>query len=602
MATLEQLSSALVKADAAGNADDAHAIASEIRRMRQDATTAKAAPAAEAHDPTGSFGENLLAGVGKAFVDTGRGLKQLIDIPAAALERTFGGEGASRALGMPTAQESAQATQADIDEAKQRDAPLMKTAGGLIGNIAGQTAMFAVPGAAIAKAAPVVGAANLVARAAPRAASFVAPAISGGVIGAAQPVATGDSRLEQSAFGAAGGVAGKFLGDAIGKAAGSAIDKAKTAGANMAAARGARDATLQAARESGYVVPPVHGKEGFVNRTLESIGGKAQTQQAASLKNQQVTNRLALEALTDGLDNKTAELIKSQPLNKDLLGQIRAGAGGAYEAMAQTGPVRTDDAFRKSLGEIGQQARQISKDFPDLKVSGSDEINALLKGLGVDRFDARSGVELVKNLRAEASGNLGFQASGDPAKQALGRSQRAAADAIDDLLERNADAVGLADLGAGYKEARRLIAKTYAVESSMNEATGNVLAKNLAKQLQKGKPLSPKLETIAKFAGAFPKASEEVVSSPGVSALDFFGSGLASASTGNSALMGGVMLRPAVRSLILSSPYQNALLNPSYGPGLIKSGTFNALRSSAPVVGLPGGVAVTNALRANAAE
>lgn len=34
MATLEQLEQALVKADAAGNADDARAFAAEIRKMR----------------------------------------------------------------------------------------------------------------------------------------------------------------------------------------------------------------------------------------------------------------------------------------------------------------------------------------------------------------------------------------------------------------------------------------------------------------------------------------------------------------------------------------------------------------------------------------
>jgi hypothetical protein len=40
MATLDQLNAALIKADAAGNADDARAFASEIRRMRAEATPA----------------------------------------------------------------------------------------------------------------------------------------------------------------------------------------------------------------------------------------------------------------------------------------------------------------------------------------------------------------------------------------------------------------------------------------------------------------------------------------------------------------------------------------------------------------------------------
>lgn len=42
MATLDQLNAALIKADAAGNVEDAKAFASEIRRMRAEPTTIKA--------------------------------------------------------------------------------------------------------------------------------------------------------------------------------------------------------------------------------------------------------------------------------------------------------------------------------------------------------------------------------------------------------------------------------------------------------------------------------------------------------------------------------------------------------------------------------
>ena len=62
MATLEQLSAALVKADAAGNTADAKALADEIRKMR----SAQASPAPAATEESGGFMQgvgNLGAGL-----------------------------------------------------------------------------------------------------------------------------------------------------------------------------------------------------------------------------------------------------------------------------------------------------------------------------------------------------------------------------------------------------------------------------------------------------------------------------------------------------------------------------------------------------------
>ena len=52
MATYEQLSSALVKADAAGNVDDARAFAAEIRKLK---TTSSEAPASRTNVGDESF-------------------------------------------------------------------------------------------------------------------------------------------------------------------------------------------------------------------------------------------------------------------------------------------------------------------------------------------------------------------------------------------------------------------------------------------------------------------------------------------------------------------------------------------------------------------
>lgn len=139
MATLQQLEAALVKADAAGNADDARAFASEIRKMR----AAPVVPVAEDRITQGAknfakdmpLGEQVLAGVGKAIVDTGRGIKGLFTDNSA-----------------------------DVAESRRLDAPLMDTGGGFTGNIAGNVGMALAPGGALKGAATLGRAAGLGAR------------------------------------------------------------------------------------------------------------------------------------------------------------------------------------------------------------------------------------------------------------------------------------------------------------------------------------------------------------------------------------------------------------------------------------------------------
>ena len=118
--------------------------------------------------------EKFLAGAGKAFVDVGRGAKQIYT-------ELLGDE-----------QEQAQ-VQAEIDEAKRLDDPLLRTGAGVAGNIAGGIAAFA-PTALVPGAATLPGA-----------------ALAGGLYGVTQPVASNESRLANVALGSAGGALGHGL-------------------------------------------------------------------------------------------------------------------------------------------------------------------------------------------------------------------------------------------------------------------------------------------------------------------------------------------------------------------------------------------------------
>lgn len=154
-------------------------------------------------DPTAdmTFAEKALAGAGKAFVDVGRGIGQMTGL----------------------------VSQAEIDEAKKLDAPLMETGGGMVGNIGANMLTALIPGTNSVKGA----------------------AILGGALSAVQPTATGESRLENTATGAALGAGGALAAKGIGKG----LSAAKGRMANLAAkveAKAAADAAAETASARSY--------------------------------------------------------------------------------------------------------------------------------------------------------------------------------------------------------------------------------------------------------------------------------------------------------------------------------------------------------------
>lgn len=141
MATRQEVEKAIRETLAAGDKETAKKLALIYEQLPE------AAPQpVESVDPTEgqSFGKNLAAGVGRSAYNAARGLGVIASdiLP----------ESASKALDLPT--------RADIDEERRLSEPLLKTAGGTIGNIGGDIGMALIPGAAAIKYGsklPVIG-------------------------------------------------------------------------------------------------------------------------------------------------------------------------------------------------------------------------------------------------------------------------------------------------------------------------------------------------------------------------------------------------------------------------------------------------------------
>lgn len=297
-----------------------------------------------------SFGDNMVAGVGKSFVDTARGITQLgakaldaVAPRAPTLSGLVTGADNSRAAGV----------QAGIDESQALDAPLMQTGGGVTGNLMGQAAQFAVPGNYAIRGASFL----------PRAAS--AAAFGAGVANT-QPVATGQSRLANTAMGAAGGALGEGLAAGIGAAsrASSKVTPEILALAQRAKALGI---PLRAEQVAGS--RPLAG----VSAALDAVPFSGRD---ASRNTQRLAfNRAVSNTFGENSTNVATAVEKAQ-----------ARLGSAYDSVLSQNGVKADNALLNDLNSAMQTARKelsdaqfgvINRQVDDIlsKVGSNNEID-----------------------------------------------------------------------------------------------------------------------------------------------------------------------------------------------------------------------------------
>lgn len=480
-------------------------------------------------DPTSGMSgvEKAIAGYGKAVPDLARGIGQIFGL----------------------------VSREEVAEARQRDAPLMRSGAGMAGNIAGNLAAL-LPAAAIPGAATIPGAAAI-----------------GSGIGAIQPSVSSAETLTNIGLGGTIGAGGQKVAGLLSR---NVVGLPKTPATE----------SLQSARQAGYVIPPSQQPgAGLFSRVAEGFAGKLTTAQSASAKNQAVTNQLARQAL--GLSDDVA-------LNPTTLNAIRKQAGQAYEAVKQVGVLQADDAFTKQLNGIAAKYAGAESQFPGL---GKTPVTEIVEVLKQKQFTADGAIDAISILRDKA--DVAFR-GGD---KGLGRAFREASDALEGVIERNLSAnPATSGLLEGFRNARQTIAKTYTVEKALNPATENISAQMLGQELRRGRPLSGGLRQAGETGLAFPKAvqrPEVIGSQPGISPLDVVGSGIFG---GAGAALGGPagamaaaipFLRPAVRAGILSRPYQAMIARPGLlgsVPGVQGNQALieDILRRSAvPLAGLP---------------
>lgn len=377
----------------------------------------------------------------------------------------------------------------------------------------------------MAQEAPVGALAGNVALLAPTALIPGANTVAGaGVVGAAQgllqPTQGDESRAANTALGGAFGAGGQALGNKLGTMLTNRLATQEAKGVADQSRNAVRDATLKSAQDAGYIVPPSTVNPSWLNKRMESLAGKAAVGQEAATKNQDVTNALV---------RKGIGLADDAPISESAVKQVRTVASQPYK-----------------------------------------EVAALNK-------DAAEALEALKQARFETNAQYKFYKA-VPNPEVLKKAESAAAEAHgwEKFLEAEAAAAGKPDLVNALRKARQEIAKTHDVERALNTSTGNVVATDLGKMIDKGKPLTGELETAARFADAFPQLAREgsKIPTPGVSksealAAALLATGGAAAGGPFGAVAGALpLLSGPARSIVLSKAYQNAMAQPKYGPGI----------------------------------
>jgi hypothetical protein len=358
-------------------------------------------------DPTSGMSgtDRFLAGAGKSFTDLARGAKQLL--------------GSNN--------------QAEIDESRKLDAPLMKTGAGIAGNI----------GAGIATALPTF--------AIPGVNTLTGAAAAGALTGALQPVATGESRGTNTMLGGALGAGGQVAGNAIGRVIRPVRATLSPEEQRLAGVAAAHNIPLSAAQQTGSRPLQV------IDSVLENLPLTSGRQLAQREAQQQAFNRSV------GGTFGAAE----DALTPDVMGRARAAIGQRFTDLSARNSIDAgQNMLPYELGNVMNEIRRFSTgDVARIAGNRVDDLlnhvdqNGRIPGQAYRQFDSALG----RQMRSTTDGDL---------RHALGQIRDTVRNAMDASISP-ADA-------AAWRQARGQYANlmTVAPVAARNES-GNVSGRTL---------------------------------------------------------------------------------------------------------------------------
>jgi hypothetical protein len=268
-------------------------------------------------------------------------------------------------------------------------------------------------------------------------------------------------------------------------------------------------ARLKDFQDKGFVTPPSTTNPTFINNRLEGLVGKQAVEQNFGVADQQAANRIAAKA--NGLNPDGG-------LTEGALQQVIKDAGKNYNIIDKAGRFGTDDEYLNKIAAIQDEAMAPARSFPGTAPS---PIVAEADTLTQPFFDAKDARLKIRDLRDKAS--VAFR-QGDGT---LGNQYKQLSGALEDQLDRGAQATADPSVVARYRAARQQIAIAKDTLDNMNSGSEGIDIGGVAKALDRGDipPNSP-LADIGRFGAEFKRlaVAPEKRGSPGVHALGSAGS------------------------------------------------------------------------------
>jgi hypothetical protein len=305
------------------------------------------------------------------------------------------------------------------------------------------------------------------------------------------------------------------------RSAGSARNVAKQGALDVERGLQAPRDSIRSASQAAGLVTPVEG-----NSWLAGVPGLAKIDKWISAKNEPKFNQLIADDL--GLKKGTA-------ITKDELELIRDREAGAYRAITAAGDAmkheihapsgfldasgaplmmpkqvsgfRVDPQFKTAVKGMAEDVAKLQEEFPQTFKASESSTKLIGDYLDKDTMTSAGVIRATRQLRKDAGVMM---KSDDPAKLASAFTSKALANELENLMERNLEQTGQTELLARFRAARATIAKTYDVESALDN-TGNVNARKLYVLSQK-RPFSGNMKLVADYAGAFPEGAQKVAS------------------------------------------------------------------------------------------
>lgn len=381
-------------------------------------------PTAEtAPDPTGSFGQNVAAGLGKFAVDTATGTKQLLNDSAAGLESAMpesvqrGVNWLNEKIGMGKARDIQAQGRADIAETRARDKALMETWGGKIGYAGGGIAT-----------APLL----------PAASTIKGAAMAGGTIGLTQPALSWDERGTNVVTGAVAGGVGQSGTNALARLV-----------------RPNTSPQIQALMKEGVTPTPgqvlggawKRAEEGATSIPIVGDSIRAGQRRAVEQVNTAAFNR-ALEPIGEKLPAKV--------IGRDAVEFTYGKLGDAYDKLLPKMTTQADGQFAQDMTNLRAMVRTGALD-PKSAATFERIVNADMLGKfkGQNTITGQTLKQIESDLTEQAKR---FAQSTDADQRLVGDALHEVKDILRNLVTRTnpANAAELKAINTGYANFKRV--------------------------------------------------------------------------------------------------------------------------------------------------